>query len=82
MRFYTKPHQFYCGIDLHARAMYVCILNQSGEILVHRNMKTTPETFLKVIAPSREGLVVAVAYVSTEAAALRLRRLGWCRTAG
>jgi len=21
MRFYTKPHQFYCGIDLHARTM-------------------------------------------------------------
>ena len=53
MRFYTKPHQFYCGIDLHARAMYVCILNQSGEILLHRNMKTSPETFLKAIAPSR-----------------------------
>ena len=60
MRFYTKQHQFYGGIDLHARAMYVCILNQSGEILVHRNMKTTPETFLNVIAPYREGLVVAV----------------------
>jgi transposase len=60
MRFYTKQHQFYCGIDLHARAMYVCILNQSGEILVHRHMKTTPETFLQVIAPYREGLVVAV----------------------
>src|ERR671918_1886614 len=60
MQFYTKQHQFYCGIDLHARAMYVCILNQSGEILVHRNMKTSPETFLKVIAPYREGLVVAV----------------------
>jgi len=60
MRFYTKQHQFYCGIDLHARAMYVCILNQSGEILVHRNRKTSPETFLNVIAPYREGLVVAV----------------------
>ena len=22
MRFYTKQHQFYCGIDLHARTMY------------------------------------------------------------
>jgi transposase len=60
MRFYNTQHQFYCGIDLHARAMYVCILNQSGEILVHRNMQTNPETFLKVIAPYREGLVVAV----------------------
>jgi transposase len=60
MRFYNTQHHFYCGIDLHARAMYVCILNQSGEILVHRNLKTTPETFLNVIAPYREGLVVAV----------------------
>ena len=32
MRFYTKQHPFYCGIDLHARTMYVCILNQDGEI--------------------------------------------------
>ena len=33
MRFYNAQHQFYCGIDLHARTMYVCILNQDGEIL-------------------------------------------------
>lgn len=60
MRFYTQQHQFYCGIDLHARSMYVCILNQDGEILLHRNMKTSPETFRKAIAPYREDLVVAV----------------------
>jgi hypothetical protein len=40
--------------------MYVCILNQDGEILLHRNMKTSPETFLKAMAPYREGMVVAV----------------------
>ena len=27
MKFYTKQHNFYCGIDLHADAMYVCDLN-------------------------------------------------------
>ena len=32
MRFSTQQHQFYCGIDLHARSMYLCILNQDGEI--------------------------------------------------
>jgi predicted NBD/HSP70 family sugar kinase len=51
MRFYTKQHPFYCGIDLHARSMYVCILKQEGEILLHRNMKASPETFLQAIAP-------------------------------
>src|SRR3989441_2652059 len=60
MRFYTQQHQFYCGIDLHARTMYVCILNQAGETLLHRNMKTTPEAFLKAIAPYRPDIVVAV----------------------
>ena len=27
MRFYTTQHQFYCGIDLHAKKMYLCVLD-------------------------------------------------------
>jgi transposase len=65
MKFYTQQHKFYCGIDLHARTMYVCILNQSGETVLHRNMKTDPALFLKVIAPYREDLVVAVECIFT-----------------
>lgn len=65
MRFYTKQHKAYCGIDLHARSMYMCILSQDGEILLHRNMKTSPEMFLKAIAPYREDLVVAVECIFT-----------------
>jgi transposase len=65
MRFYTKPHQFYCGIDLHARSMYVCILSHDGDLLLHRNMKAAPEPFLQAVAPYREGLVVAVECVFT-----------------
>jgi transposase len=65
MRFYTKPHKFYCGIDLHARTMYLCVLNQEGEVLFHRNMKAAPEPFLKAIAPYREDLVVCVECVFT-----------------
>jgi transposase len=65
MRFYTKQHPVYCGIDLHARSMYVCILSHDGEILMHRNMKAAPEPFLKAMAPYRDGLVVAVEYLST-----------------
>src|SRR5919197_3692680 len=65
MRFYTQQHQFYCGIDLHARTMYVCILNQEGEILVHRHMPAGPDPFLKTIAPYREHLVVCVECIFT-----------------
>jgi transposase len=60
MRFYTPQHPFYCGIDLHARTMDVCILKQDGERMVHRDMKASPDTCLKAIAPYRDGLVVAV----------------------
>ncbi len=40
MRFYTRQHQFYCGIDLHARTLYVCIMDQFGKVLVHKNLLT------------------------------------------
>jgi len=60
MRFYTKQHRYYCGIDLHARSMYVCILDPQGEIVLHRNMPCAPELFLKAVAPYREDMAVGV----------------------
>ena len=30
MRFYNVTHKYYCGIDLHARNMYTCVLDQEG----------------------------------------------------
>ena len=60
MRFYTQPHQFSGGIDLHARTMDLCMLNQEGEIVLHRHMRAAPEPFLQALAPSREDLVVCV----------------------
>ena len=65
MRFYTNQHQFYCGIDLQARSLYVCILSQDGEMLVHRNMNAAPEPFLKAMAPFRDGLVGALECIFT-----------------
>jgi len=65
MRFYNKQHKHCCGIDLHARSMYLCIIDSQGELLLHRNMCATPETFLKAVAPYREDLVVAVECIFT-----------------
>ncbi|MGP5309897.1 hypothetical protein [Vreelandella alkaliphila] len=31
MNFYSSTHRHYCGIDLHARSLYACILNQQWE---------------------------------------------------
>ena len=47
MRFYTQQHRYYCGIDLHARRMYVCILDSGGEILVHRNVGPCPSLVMR-----------------------------------
>jgi len=59
MRFYTQHHQFYCDIDLHARTMYVCIMDHEGTILTHRNMPATAETLADVLQPYREDLALA-----------------------
>ena len=56
-----QQHQFYCGIDLHAKTMHVCLVDQAGEILVHRNLKTQPDRFLSAMSPYRkQDLVVGV----------------------
>jgi hypothetical protein len=60
MRFYTKQHQYYCGIDLHARAMFLCILDQSGKIRFEKNIKSDPGEFLDAIEPFRSDIVVCV----------------------
>ena len=59
MRFYNRPHQYYCGIDLHVKTMYLCILDAAGQVLVHRNVPSTPAAFLETVAPYRADLVVA-----------------------
>jgi transposase len=61
MNFYTRQHEFYCGIDLHARRMYTCIVGHDGEIGLHRNLKTQPHDLLQAVKPFRgRDLIVGV----------------------
>ena len=60
MRFYTQAHKHYCGIDLHARQMYLCILDAAGTVLLSRNIACTPQAFLAAVKAFRDDLVVAV----------------------
>jgi transposase len=60
MRFYQGQHRFYCGIDLHARSMHVCVLDQGGAVVFDKNLLARPESFLRAIEPFREGLIVGV----------------------
>ena len=45
--------------------MYVCILSQDGEVVLHRNMQARPDALLKAIAPYRDNIVIAVACLFT-----------------
>jgi|GEM_PF-1018648 len=60
MRFYQQQHRFYCGVDLHARSMYLCLLDAAGQTVLHQNYPADPRAFLEALAPYRDGLVVAV----------------------
>jgi transposase len=59
MKYYTSTTEFNCGIDLHARQMYVCVMDRTGKILVHKNIRNNDFTyFLKLVAPYRHDLTV------------------------
>ena len=44
----------------NARSVQGCLVSHAGALVPHRHMNAAPEALLKAVAPSREGLVVAV----------------------
>jgi transposase len=60
MRFYTKQHQFYCGIDLHARLLAICIVDQAGSVVLKTQIAADKKLLLDTLAPFRPDVVVAV----------------------
>jgi hypothetical protein len=65
MRSFTPPAdtRFYAGVDLHARALFLVILDRDGHTRFARNLPAAPEPFLRAVAPFRDGLLVACEYM-------------------
>src|SRR5215475_2533557 len=61
MRSFQPPAdtRFYAGVDLHARSLYLVILDHDGQVRFGRNLPAAPDPFLRAIAPFRDGLLVA-----------------------
>ena len=59
MRFYQSKHRHYCGIDLHARTMHVCVVDAEGRKLLHQNVPASRQALVESVAPFRDDLVVA-----------------------
>jgi transposase len=60
MRCYTGQHRFYVGVDLHARTMYVHVLDHKGKTVFEQDLPADPKAFLTAIRPFRKDLVVGV----------------------
>jgi transposase len=60
LRFYTGQHQFYCGIDLHARLLAVCIVYQAGAIVLRKQIPDDQAQLRQLLASLRPDVVIAV----------------------
>ena len=84
MRFYQQQHPFYCGVDLHARTMHVCVVDQPRERHAStRISRLVPTTSWQLIAPYRESTPggrggVHVRLVLAGRLVLTIRRLTSC----
>jgi transposase len=60
MRYFQPPAdtRFYAGVDLHARSLFLSILDRDGQNRFARNLPAAPGPFLRAVQPFRDGLVV------------------------
>lgn len=60
MKYYTSTTEYNAGVDLHSRNLYLCIMDRSGRVLVHENIKDNElARVLTLITPYRHDLTLA-----------------------
>ena len=65
MRYLSHTASSYVGVDLHARTLFVCVLDHAGTVRLSKNLPAKPEPFLTAVAPYRPDLVVGCECVHT-----------------
>lgn len=55
---YTRAHSFYAGVDLHARSLFLHVLNARGKTVFEQDLPAEPGAFLDAVEPYRKNLVV------------------------
>jgi len=65
MEFWKPGTEYYGGIDLHDRNMYLCVVDRSGEKYAHRRMRNDAELFLRVIERYLPSITIAVECTGT-----------------
>ncbi len=82
MRTYHTQHLHYCGVDLHARSLFVNVLDHTGQTRLERDLPANPAAFLEAIQPYRDGLVVGWSPLGGRAIVLSSRSGGTERFLG
>ena len=58
MRYLSATASSYVGVDLHARTLFVCVMDAAGTVRLSKNLPAKPEPFLKAVEPFRPDLLV------------------------
>ena len=60
MNFYQPHSKFYCGVDMHSRIIYICIIGEDKKILVHKSIRNQDtKQLLEILEPYRDNIVVS-----------------------
>jgi len=59
MRLATVNTKYYCGIDLHAKTTFVCIMNKPGKVLVHEEIESRFSEVYHLLKPYLPSMSVA-----------------------
>lgn len=60
MELATIKTDYVCGVDLHSKTMYICIMDSKGDIKLHCNMQNEFKLFKSLISKYKDKLSVGV----------------------
>ena len=63
MQYYTERHRHTCGVDLHGRNLYLCVLDPYRKIALHRRVDCDEEKLLKALGILAAKLARSVYYM-------------------
>ena len=58
MHYRTINSKFYCGVDVHPKRSYLCILDNTGKSYVNRNIINNFNNFKEILEPFLPNIVV------------------------
>ncbi len=59
MEMYQCKHDYVCGIDLHSKMTYLCIINKQKQVLVHKPIPNQDtKSFESILKPYRGKIVI------------------------